>query len=365
MNRKTQTKEDWKMKKFVGLTICMIWAGFLYGAVIGTLPELAKPTMITVEGNELYVNEGSTFFVYSLADLKLLRTFGRRGEGPGELLEIPYFPNKLMLHKNQVFVTCIGKIVYFSREGEYIKESRTNRRILQMMPVGNNYVAQEQISGKDNLVYLTIVLYNSKIEKVKELYRQKWIRQGNVPSVEFDMSLDFTSVAVTNDKIFIEESPKGFLIEVFNSEGDKLYEIKKDYEKREITANDKEKIEQMMREDPGVKADLQSQGGWDEFKKYMVLVFPDYFPPIKGIEISGDKLYVRTNHCNPAGDKEEYLIMDLKGNILKKKFISRDLEVSVFAQVAGGKLFSINNDRFYYIIENENEEWELHIEPLD
>jgi hypothetical protein len=57
--------------------------------------------------------------------------------------------------------------------------------------------------------------------------------------------------------------------------------------------------------------------------------------------------------------------MDLKGNIIKKVFIPRNLEVGFRARIAGGKLSSISEGRLYYIKENEDEEeWELHVEVL-
>lgn len=41
------------------------------------------------------------------------------------------------------------------------------------------------------------------------------------------MIMDFINYVVVDDKIFIEESPKGFIIEVYNIEGHHLYNIEK------------------------------------------------------------------------------------------------------------------------------------------
>lgn len=352
------------MKKVKWCVCLTLLAGLVFPAKVGTLPEVMKPGMIVVYEDELYVTEGSTFFIYSLRDLKLLKKFGKKGEGPGELIEIPFFPNKITILKDRIFVTGIGKAISFSKEGELLTEFRTNQSVFQLMPVGKNFVSKEQLIGEDRKTRcVAICLYNPEMKKIKELYRQPFVQQGSPPAVKLDMAMDFTSVAVVDDKIFIEESPKGFFIEVFDNNGKKLYEIKKTYEKQKLTSKNREELETMVREDPQVKQAAKQLGGWQEAKKFFNMIFPDFFPPIKGIEISGKKLYVRTYKVK--NDKEEYIVMDLKGNVLKKVFISRFLEVSLLAQIAGGKLYSIAKDKLYYLVENEEEEeWELHVETL-
>jgi hypothetical protein len=347
-----------------GFLVLILWTSFIFADKAGSLPDLGKPGMIVVNGNELYVAEGCNFSVYSLNTLEKLRQFGKKGEGPGELLEIPHFPNKITVLKDRVFVTGIGKAISFTKNGDFKKEFRTHQRVFQLIPVGKNFVAKELGQGKDKKTRITMVtLYNSNMEKIKELYRQDWVRQGAVQGGSIDMGLDFTGFVVADDKIFVEQSPDGFLINVFDSNGNKLYHIKRDYEKQPITSEEIERLENMMKNDPAVKEDMKAFGGWKALKKMMRFNYPDYYAPIKGIEISGGKLYVRTFKLK--GDKEEYLVMDLKGNLLKKAYISRDLETGILAQVAGSKLYSIFNDKLYYLVENEDEEeWELHVESL-
>jgi hypothetical protein len=342
----------------------MACASLVFPTVVGSLPDVMKPAMIVVYEGELYVGEGAITSVYSLKDLKLLRKFGKKGEGPGELLEIPDFPNKITVLKDRVFVTGIGKVIAYTREGTFVKEFRTHQRVIQLLPVGKNFVAKELGGSEDGKSTVSmIVLYNPKMEKIKELYRQEWIQQGALPGIKLYMPLDFVSFAVINDKVFVDESAKGFLIEVFDSSGKKLYQIKKDYEKLEVTSDDKNRLETNLREDPTVKVAIKRLGGWNEAKKIFQMVFLQYFPAIQGIEISGQRLYVRT--FKAKDDKEEYLVMDLKGNIIKKVFIPRNLEVGFRARIAGGKLSSISEGRLYYVKENEDEEvWELHVEEL-
>ncbi|MCP4150092.1 MAG: hypothetical protein GY757_20260 [bacterium] len=153
------------------------------------------------------------------------------------------------------------------------------------------------------------------------------------------------------------------MIDVYDNNGKLLYQIKKDIKGSKITSKEKEAVISMLRNDPGLKNQLKALGGWAEFKKMVTMNFPDYFPPIKSIDISDDKLYVRT--YNREGDKNEYITLDLKGNFIKKTFIPCSLESGIYAQIAGARLYTIESGKLYFLTENEEtEEWELHIEPL-
>lgn len=351
-------KKYWIYAVLIALITCPVFA-----ELVGTLEDVMKPSMITVKNNEIYVGQGAEFSVFSLDKLELLRKFGKRGEGPGELVVIPHFPNKITVAKNQVFVTGIGKAISFSKEGKFLNEFRTHQRIVQLFPAGDNLVAMEQMTGKDKIAYMVINLYSKKIKKIKELYRQKWVRQGGRGALKLDMGFDFLCIAVADDKIYIEKSAEGFLIDVFDSKGKKLYGIQKEYEKTPITSAEKERIENFLRQDPAIQQDLKQLGGWNEFKKFLKFEYPDHYAPIKGIEVSNNKIYVRT--FISKNDKEKYIVMDLKGKILNTTWISRDLEVSILAQIAGAKLYSIDNNKLYFIKENpDTEDWELFAEPL-
>ncbi len=352
------------MKKCIIAAVLVICASLVFPAKLGVLPEVLKPTMISIDGDELYVAQGAEVSVYSMGDMKLLRTFGKKGEGPGELMEIPNFPNKVTVYKGKVFVTGIGKAVSFSKKGEFLKEFKTDQQVIQMFPVGENFVAKRQTfidEGRKQI--MKILLYGPDMKVIKELYRQDWVKQGNPPKMVMNMELDFTSFTVADEKIFIEKSPQGYLIDVYDHNGKHLYSIKKDDPKMEFTSEDKTRAVDFLKNDPAVKNDLKQIGGWEGFKKMLDMRFPDYFPPIKGIDVSGDNIYVRT--YKKKNGKDQYQVLDLKGNLLRTVYISDALEPSVFAQIAGARLYYTSAGNMYYLLENdENEEWELHMEPL-
>jgi len=345
------------MKKFLVYCKLLLIVKLSFAAQIGTLPGLLKPGVIRVFENELFVIQNSTVYSYSLKDLALKREFAREGEGPGELKKVPNFSNDILVYPDYIFVESIDKIVYFSRDGKYIKEKRKYPMSSRIMPLGGNFVGKNLIQGEDKKTYTTLNIYNSSLERKKELYRQKFPQQG-ISSV--DIIPDSLNFWVYDNKIFVEESPRGFFIEVFDSEGKKLYEIKKEYEKIKITDAHKKEVVERLKQDPLVK--LQ---GWENIKRILKFNFFDSFPAIKDIFVTENKIYIQT--FNRKDSKDEFIIMDLAGNLQKKIFLNPGQTPDVLIQILGlgPKFYWINKNKIYYLIENAAEEWELHVTAIE
>jgi len=165
---------------------------------------------------------------------------------------------------------------------------------------------------------------------------------------------------VYEDKILIEESPKGFVIEVFNSRGEKLYKISKNYKKIPVTRLEKKEAEELLSQDSFIK---MQPGGWEQIKKQWKINTLDSFPAIQAMVVADNKIYVQT--FKKQLEREEYIIMDLKGNELKKVFLPAVRKSSFTEQMMGTgvKLFCISQNKFYYIVEKD--EWcELHTEVI-
>ena len=354
------------MKKIIILIIIMlILFSLIFSDRVGTLSEVMKPDNIHVFQDDLYVIEGATIYIYSLKDLQLQKKIGKKGEGPGELKAIPGYPNRVTGYPEYILVESPDKIVFYTREGNCLKEKRKPSQTTQVIPIGENYVVKRLGPGEDNrTAYSNIYIYNSNMKKVKRLYSQKWVQQGGTPpAIKLDMVVDFINIQVYENKLFIEESPGGFLIEVFDQEGNKLYQIKKSIKPVRVTGEHKKQIIEDFKEDPYVKPQINMLGGWNEAKKLFTMNFHEYFPAIQNMEISGH-LFIRTFRIK--NDNDEYLIMGLKGENLKKVLIPRMTKIPFMSKIMGVKLNVIHNNKLYYLKENEDEEeWELHVEKIE
>jgi hypothetical protein len=91
-----------------------------YGKDIIPLPELQKPSYILIDENHLYVKERFSISIYSLKDFKLIKKFGKEGEGPQEFTRAI----NLDICDDYLAVISCGKISYFNRNGKFIRENR-------------------------------------------------------------------------------------------------------------------------------------------------------------------------------------------------------------------------------------------------
>lgn len=281
----------------------------------------------------------------------------KEGQGPGELPAAPNYSNKITVFKDHVVAECQNKLIYFSKDGELQKEIKKNSfTIIQSIPVGKNYAVSKLTPAENGKsMYHSICLYNSEMKEIKELYRMKFMQQGQPPKAELNMLFDSPGFRIYDNKIFVEESADGFIIDVFDENGKKLYRIRKDFKKRKISNKYKEGIIEHIKNDSLIKV----LGGWDNFKNLFQFYFPDTFPAIKDIEVSNNRIYVQT--YNESNNREECIIMDLRGKVKKSVSLPKFKNISLIGSILGTKLHTIQNDILYYLLENEDtEEWEFH-----
>jgi hypothetical protein len=95
-------------------------------------------------------------------------------------------------------------------------------------------------------------------------------------------------------------------------------------------------------------------------KRFVYYLFKDYFPAIKAFSVDNDLLYVITN--KKRNELWECIVMNLKGKELKREFVPlQESEPYTYYPL----LYSIENGKFYALIENEDDEtWELYITEI-
>ncbi|MBN1224790.1 MAG: hypothetical protein JXB23_16200 [Candidatus Aminicenantes bacterium] len=337
------------------LAFCTI---FVKAEKIGILEGIFKPAGVAVRAGEVFILEGATVFVFSIDDLRLLRKFGREGQGPGEVEITPWLENVLYVFDDYVVIDSVNKVVTYSLSGTLIKELRRSQQFTQMIPVEKNYTAKKRMfdAGK-NMQYSTINWCDPDCQKSRELYRQPFAAQHK----KIDMIPDSVHFAVYEDKIFIEESPRGFYIEVFDHNGEKIYAIHKGLEKIPVKTADKREAEKLLSVDPFMS---NAPGGWKELKKTLNLNYPEAFPAISDLVITDNKIYVQT--YKKERQRQQYIVLDLEGNELSRVLLPEVSPPGFTEQMMGTgvRLFDINHDRFYYIVSTD-EGCELYAKEIE
>jgi hypothetical protein len=161
----------------------LLWAkGFVFPAVVVPLPDLFNPDSITVDDRQIYITAFPNIYIYSLQDFKLKKKFGRQGEGPQEF-------NRFALpgiHGDYFVVSDRNKVLYFTKDGDYIKEIKA-RSIMHwgVKPIGNRFVGKSKFH-EDKIEFDTANIYDENLEKIKTIFKTRFFYQEEAGGKKYD-----------------------------------------------------------------------------------------------------------------------------------------------------------------------------------
>ncbi len=336
------------MKKICFLLLISI-VFFLYPEEVVILPHLQNPNSILADSKQLYFADGATVLIYSRKDYRLIKKFGKKGEGPQEF-KASGIGVKIRLSSDQIIVQSVGRLSFFTKEGNFIEQRDVNLIYANSIQIGNKYVCFRQIpNNKGDRLFISIELRDSNFKKEKEIYKFKNPMLGSKYINPFDLRV--CSCHIYKNKIFFDDE-KGN-INVYNDRGMKLYTIKMDLGKVKANETHREKFIE------------QWKGGFLKFsyKEYKDRIkFPDHLPLIRDFHVTDDRIYVLT-HKEKEG-KSEMIILNLEGKIQKRTFVyllDIDMLIPLFYNY-----YVIKNNRIFRLVENtENDKWELHISKIE
>jgi len=372
--------------------IALASAAFLLAAIVGSyaftlspgeetakiipLPADIQSQTLTVDKDWLYIRnfKGHTdskdpidIKIFSMKDLSLKKTFGRRGQGPGEFL---ISPGNINIVGDSLWIDDARKIVVFSKEGVFKEEIAfpTTFWLLgfPLLPVENNFVAfvAERSDLQNGIHRYFGRLYDRDFDLVKQFYDEMPFvtppppppppppappgKPKETPVVPQVIKEDYFTIpdcidfAVADNKIFLADTRKGFHISVFNAHGNLIYEIHKDFEKLRVPRDFQELYLKRIHE----------KARW--LPKVANFKFREFYPAFMGFRIANNKIYIFT-YAEKDGF-HELIIMNLKGDILKKAFTfplgpSYDTVYGNFSMLKGQ--FDILADKIYYLTHNE------------
>ena len=338
------------MRKINLLILLLLLATLVLAAKIVPMPDIIKADIIKVDGHDMVIAEGAAISIYSLKDFKLIKKFGKEGEGPQEFKTFMGFGLTVDIYPESILVNSIDKISYFTRKGEFVKEKKvpagTTITSFREKFVGSAMKFDQKSGPK-----MAFNLYNNKGEKIKEICSHPLpILKGKGTVTLLDLISQITPRYQTfADRIFIGGKQQ-LEIEIYDSEGNFLKSIKRDYEKQELTGDDKKKFLEVYKIHPIYK------NFWESLEK--VIKVPDYFPDYKTFLVLNQRIYVQT--FKKKDGKTGFLVFDLDGKYLKTTFLPL-----VYQDIMTPYLFTIDGGKLYQLAENEDEEWELRITEIN
>lgn len=340
----------------------MVWmvAGHAWSEKLGELRDVLMPQTVKVDGNELFVVEDHFIYIYTLDDLKLKARLGKSGQGPGEFnldpsrtIVLSVFPDKLMAESR-------FKIISYSRDGAFLEERKKNPNVLQTLPVGSHFAVLRLKFEDEGKLYFSVDLLDGEFNELKELYRQKFFQFENKVYLMPD-ALHFT---VVENKIFVDESPDGYVIEVFDAKGNSVDVIRRDWRRLEVfDAHKKQALDDYL-DIPFFKRMIDQNGkaAFQSYIKQQNFVYPETFPAIEEMVYADGKLYVKT--FEKEAGQEVFYVHDLADGGVEKLKLPEVQKVPFLVRVQGDKkTYTFDHGTFYYLKHidvEEDEYWEVH-----
>jgi hypothetical protein len=335
------------MKKVLRIIlILIIVVGTINGIDEIILEEITNPKDIYVNDNKIYISEKTSICIYSLKDFSLISKFGRIGEGPDEFkIQI----GKMVFLKNMLAVNSIGRITYFRKNGDFLECIK----VVNISPMMNFY----PINGGSAFVGLAIAQEGNNLNFTVNIYDQEFGIHKTIltlPNVEggklhfFNSKLAVNSYFVENDKIYILGDEASSIL-VFNTKGKIVQSIKHDFIKVKFTKNDQDMLFK------SVKNQIHSFNVNIKDK----IIFPENYPAVIMFYVSKKIIYL-IGYKRKSNQIVNYLkCYNLNGQKLLEKtvFINKIDELTPDP-------FTIDNWNLYQLKENEEDNWELHINPI-
>lgn len=335
-----------------------------FASKVGNLTGVNKPNALSVDGDRVYITEGTSVHIYSLDPLKHLVTFGSPGEGPGEFKEMPY----VNLVPGALFINNTGKIMYFSRDGVFLKETRLPFHYFYfnypLLPVKENIACfQLHFDRETKKIAFEGKVYGPDYQLLRSFaevdspFLPPPPPPGVKPAKKVDVQVieDCLEFTAAHEKIFLADSRKGFFISVFDHKGDLLYEKNNKYKKIKVPDDYKENF---MKE-------LRKSDRWEQLNTVYNYVFKDHYPPFFSIKVRDERIYALT--YDQEEGKREVVVMDLSGKVIGRSF-AFPLDPAR-RELSGFPLYSTTYDiswgNIYYMVENEEtESWELYVSKI-
>jgi len=334
---------DWsRLQKIIPIIVFAIFStALIYSSEkIIPLTNLNVPVTIAMDNERIYIEDGPTIKLFNRFDFKFIKTIGGEGQGPGEFQG---FANPQILPEH-ILVSGDNKVAYFSLNGEFIKERRHAQFGYGIKAANQNYIGFAWRFRED---YVSYTLYDSDFKPIKELHRGKALIHPNRRREFFEIHFYDTY----KDKIVVAQR-EGFVIDIYDSEGNVLHSIKHKVKLVPFTKKDKENALKYWRE----------ERGYEQWQIDFLLErtdFPNYYPPIQTCRLADGKIYVIT--YTKKDDKYECLVFDMNGKFIKEAYFPLKMLAPNLASP-----FTIQGENLYQLIFNyETENWELYVEDIN
>jgi hypothetical protein len=253
---------------------------------------------VDTEGNVYFYQQSSEEnFIFKFNEKgNYAESFGRKGQGPGEL---QFITSLYINKKNEISVLDIRRrrLVIFGENGDVIQEKVLQPRIYGLIPLANgNVLTDKSLIVPESVASQTIavILCASNLEEIKELKRIVIPRPDKAE--RFKAAMIENIMCVSDSYIYLGEGSKGYNIQVFDLDGNLVRIIRKKYKPQRVSEDYRQVYISRFK---GPEAEALR-------KK---IYFPREFPPFQySFTDENNNLFVMTYE---AGERAEDFVYDI------------------------------------------------------
>ncbi len=256
----------------------------------------------------------------------LVRSFGRRGQGPGE---VQYAVWTGIDSGDNLIISDNGnrKVLGFTKDGQLVWETRFPTDVGLVYPLENgNFFGlwQKYPATAANSMYLwAFSLYGSAFDEIRLLDTQN-VYDFNTIGTRGIVSRPFFKLKKGNGHLYIASEERGYEILMVDLVGRVVRKIRKEFTPVSVadeTIADRTKRFEPMGEKP-----------W----------FPKHWPPISDFFLDDDgRIYVKTFEQGPSPGEYLYDLFNPEGVFVSRKALNilTQGDTEVFAKARGGRLY--------------------------
>jgi hypothetical protein len=254
---------------------------------------------------------------------KHVRSFGRKGQGPGEI-GMPFYLG--IFQGNSVVVNdqTNAKFIFYSREGEFLKE----------IPMGKyRFITRFKVDSEGCFYAISRTFDEAKIT-----YELKKFSPALDPLATFASFEEMRTpqvvqafsppnfIQMTRDENIVWLDPIKYELTLMNRQGKPLRRIIKDWDPVKITEAHEKRLVQQTWGDRGIRPGVKFE-------------VPKHFPPVRTFYVDDeDRIYVRTyDYIIKGGDQlDRYDVFDPEGRYIAKFYHPR---AETFQAIRNNKIY--------------------------
>ncbi len=314
-----EQKTEWKgtIEEVDGVTVVKNPKEPMYGEDLFSLEE--ELSIGEAEGREEYmfsrirldVDENENMFILDEGASKIrvfdkngkhLRTFGKKGQGPGEFQSPAYFIQVTPQEEIMVYDPPTRRFILFSQKGKYLKQISGAR--------AGGVPVKFKIDSRGNFVgcvlggppTIELKKFNSKCEPISVIFK---IEEKPSPKGETDVMKPYLYFVLTKDDNIVWGFSDKYELQVHNPEGELTRKIVKDYKPVKVDEKDKERVRERYKRPGSLVFSLK-------------LNFPKYFPAFGSLTIDDEgRIFIGT-YRKTEDDWEYHDVFDAEGRYIAR-----------------------------------------------